>query len=88
MNKALLFYLNKINPIIAIFIFLWCFWIFSCPIFIAILHHKFHWTMAKALIDGREYSIPMYILIKGLFCSIMLWIVGEYFKSQFSKSNS
>ena len=88
MNKVLLFYLNRINPVVAVFIFLWCLWVYSCPIFIAILHHDFHLSMTKALLDGREYYVQMYILIKGLFCSIMLWIVGEYFKSYFSKSNN
>ena len=88
MKKAVLFYLTKINPVIAVFIFLWCFWIFSCPVFIAILHHDFHWSTTRALLDGREYYIPMYILIKGVFCSIMLWIVGEYFKSYFSKPDN
>jgi hypothetical protein len=84
MKPAVLFYLERINPVVAVFIFLWCLWIYSCPLFIAVVHHKFHWHMVKALMDGREYYIPMYILIKGVFCSLMLWIVGEYFKGLFT----
>lgn len=87
MKKAILFYLEKINPFVAVFILLWCIWIYSCPLVIAIFHNKLEWKIIKGLIDGREYGIPMYILIKGFFCSIMLWLVGEYFKEQFKKAN-
>lgn len=87
MKKAVVFYLDKINPIVAAFIFLWCLWIFICPVVIEILHHTFKWNMVKALIDGREYYLQMFIVIKGLFCSIMLWIVGEYFKLYFLRQD-
>jgi hypothetical protein len=86
MNKAILIYLNKINPIIAIFILLWCSWIYFSPVFIDIYHHKFEISMLKTLINGGDNNISMYIFIKGIFCSIMLWIVGEYFKNQFNKN--
>jgi hypothetical protein len=85
MKRPIIIYLEKFNPILAIFIFLWCFWTYSCPLFIAILHHKFEWKLLKTMIDAREYYIPMYILIKGIFCSVILWLVGEYFKVQFQK---
>jgi hypothetical protein len=87
MNKAIQFYLEKINPILALSIFLWCFWVWSCPLFIEIMHGNFKWKLLKVMIDSREYYIPMYILIKGLFCGVILWIVGEYFRIQFKKSS-
>jgi hypothetical protein len=87
MRKAILFYLEKVNPFLALFIFLWCFWIYFSPLLIVIMHNKFEWKLLKGLIDGREYYIQMYIVIKGLFCSVMLLLVGEYFKDQFRKGN-
>jgi hypothetical protein len=87
MKKSFIFYLKKINPFLALFIFLWCFWIYLSPLCIAILHHKFAWSMLKELIDGRENYVQMYIFIKGIFCSIMLWLVGEYFKHYFVNDN-
>jgi|WetSurMetagenome_2_1015567.scaffolds.fasta_scaffold774808_1 hypothetical protein len=87
MNQSILFYLRKINPIVAIFIFLWCSWIYFSPIIIEIYHHTFKLSLLKTLINGGENYISMYIFIKGVFCSIILWIVGEYFKNQYLKSN-
>lgn len=80
-------YLKWINPIVAILIFLWCCYIYFGGMFIEITHHEFTFEKFKDLIDPRDNNFNMYFIIKGLFCSIMLLIVGDYFKRIYDKDN-
>jgi hypothetical protein len=87
MKNAITIYLNKINPFVALFIFLWCSWIYFGPFIVSIIEQNSIMSEFKKLFDGEENGISMYIFVKGIFCSLMLWLVGEYFKHYFAKNN-
>jgi len=74
------------TPFLSILILLYCSWIYFCPFIILAKHGQLTLSsFFKSLVDSREYYIQMYILIKGVFCSAMLFIVGNYFYRQVDK---
>jgi hypothetical protein len=75
-------------PVISVFILVYCTWIFFCPIAIDIKHGNMSvGKFLKALVDSRDYYIQMYILVKGVFCSTILFVVGKYFEGELEKKN-
>lgn len=74
------------TPSLSLLILLYCTWIYFCPFVISAKHGQLTiGSFFKALLDSREYYIQMYILIKGILCSAILYIVGHYFYNQLDK---
>jgi len=78
------FYLKWINPVIAILILLICSWIYFGGYFIS-FNGKSPFLEGKSIIDPREMGFSMYFFAKGLFCSSMLFLFGEFLKRKLFK---
>ena len=79
-NKALLFYLTWINPVVALGVFALCSWLPLTGITT---------TLAEggALADYFEDDfLSMYFIGKGVFCCFLLWLFGLFFRFQLLKA--
>ncbi|MFA5337647.1 MAG: hypothetical protein WC330_04885 [Candidatus Omnitrophota bacterium] len=78
------FYLKWINPIVAILILVICSWLYFGGYFVS-FGNKSPFLKGKSIIDPSEMNLPMYFFAKGLFCSSMLFLFGEFFKRKLRK---
>ncbi len=78
------FYLKWINPLVAIVILLICSWIYFGGYFIG-FDKKSAFMEGKNIIDPGEMGFSMYFFAKGLFCSSMLFLFGQFLKRKLFK---
>lgn len=82
------FYLKWVNPIVAIMIFIICTSLYFGRYFVNFnpkevsLHAK-----GENIIDPAQMGLPMYFFAKGLFCSSILFLFGEFLKSKIVNKN-
>lgn len=77
-NRALLFYLTWINPVIAVAVLYLC----ASSLFggvISSLDPSASTTPSSAADFGDSFS--MYFVGKGLFCSSLLFLFGQFFRA-------
>jgi len=80
------FYLKWINPTIAVLILLICTWLYFGGYFVRFdPKETSHYEKGESIIDPEEMNLPMYFFAKGLFCSSMLFLFGEFLKRKLSK---
>ncbi|HNX23556.1 MAG TPA: hypothetical protein PKG60_05880 [Spirochaetota bacterium] len=75
------FYLKYINPVAALIVFGLCFWLY-------IGNYFFHFGSPSYSDSKTPYqqglnilmydSLPIYFLVKGIFCSLMLFLFGKF----------
>jgi hypothetical protein len=80
-NKALVFYLTWVNPLLAIAVFYFCSWQ-SIAALVSESGSSGSAGGAKASILGSPDGDPfaMYFLGKGIFCSSALFLFGLFFR--------
>ncbi|MFA6281415.1 MAG: hypothetical protein WCY05_02800 [Candidatus Omnitrophota bacterium] len=78
------FYLKWVNPIVALLILIICSWVYFGGYFVG-FNEKSKFEKKEVLIDPNEMGMPMYFFAKGLFCSSMLFLFGEFMKRKLSK---
>jgi len=74
------FYLKWINPIIALVILAICCWIYFGGYFINLSGEETPFANGTPILDVDELGFSMYFFAKGLFCSSMLFLFGEFLK--------
>lgn len=78
------FYLKWINPIVALLILVICSWLYFGGYFVSFAD-KSPFLRGKNIIDPSEMNLSMYFFAKGLFCSSMLFLFGEFLKRKLFK---
>jgi hypothetical protein len=78
------FYLKWINPAVALLILVICSWLYFGGYFVSFAD-KSPFLKGKNIIDPAEMEFPMYFFAKGLFCSSMLFLFGEFLKRKLPK---
>ncbi len=79
------FYLKWVNPIVALFILVICSWLYFGGYFVSFSADKSPFLRGKLIIDPAEMNLQMYFFAKGLFCSSMLFLFGEFMKKRLPK---
>lgn len=85
MNNFLKFYLKWINPFIAGLILIICVWIYFGGYFLQFGETEPPFLKGDSIIDPGELGFSMYFFAKGLFCSSMLFLFGEFMKRYIEK---
>ena len=80
------FYLKWVNPIIALLILVICSWLYFGGYFVSFSADKSLFLKGKNILDPAEMNLQMYFFAKGLFCSSMLFLFGEFMKRKISKN--
>jgi len=80
MNRFLDFYLKWINPLIALTILLICTWIYFGGYFFQFGGGETPFVKGAVIIDPDDFTLSMYFFAKGLFCSSLLFLFGEFMK--------
>ena len=78
------FYLKWVNPIVALVILVICSWLYFGGYFVSFSGES-PFAKGKIIIDPAEMNLPMYFFAKGLFCSSMLFLFGEFLKRKLYK---
>lgn len=76
------FYLKWINPIIALAVLGLCSWLWLGPYFLSPGGSPYAMGLTPF---NLEQGFGMYFFAKGLFCSAMLFIAGEFLKRFLAK---
>lgn len=80
------FYLKWINPVVALLILIICSWLYFGGYFVNFNPKEpSPYERGENIIDPDEMNLPMYFFAKGLFCSSMLFLFGEFLKRKLSK---
>jgi hypothetical protein len=79
------FYLKWINPIVALVILVICTWIYFGGYFIDLGGGQAPFSKGDNIFDVDEMGFNMYFFAKGLFCSSMLLLFGEFLKRYLKK---
>lgn len=74
------FYLTYVNPALAVLILLICAWIYIGGYFTNFEGEETAFSDGKSILDPNEMGFPLYFFAKGLFCSAMLFLFGEFMK--------
>ncbi len=74
------FYLKWINPCVALLILIICTWIYVGGYFVSYDAGQSPFAKGEVFIDPEEMGFSMYFFAKGLFCSSMLFLFGEFLK--------
>jgi hypothetical protein len=82
------FYLKWINPIVALVILAICCWVYFGGYFISLDGSETPFTKGKHLLDAGDEGFQMYFFAKGLFCSSMLFLFGEFLKKYLNKETT
>jgi hypothetical protein len=80
------FYLRRINPIVALAILLICTWIWLGGYFLNFDGGETSFQEGVSIIDPSEMGFSLYFFAKGLFCSAMLLLFGEFLRKYLAKS--
>jgi hypothetical protein len=75
------FYLTWINPAVALIVLVICTWIYFGGYFVS-FGSDTPFMEGKSIIDPDEMAMPLYFFAKGLFCSSMLFLFGEFMKTR------
>ena len=78
------FYLKWLNSLVALLILIICSWIYFGGYFVS-FGDKSLFAKGKIIIDPGEMGMSMYFFAKGLFCSSMLFLFGEFMKRKLAK---
>jgi len=76
------FYLKWVNPIVALAILAICTWIYFGGYFVS-FGKETPFMKGQSLIEPSEMGMSMYFFAKGLFCSSMLLLFGEFLKTKY-----
>ena len=79
------FYLKWINPFVALVILAICTWLYFGGYFIDLGGGETPFSKGDNLFDVDEMGFSMYFFAKGLFCSSMLFLFGEFLKRYLKK---
>lgn len=79
------FYLKWINPAVAILILAICCWIYFGGYFLNLDGGETPFSKGKHILDVDELGFQMYFFAKGLFCSSLLFLFGEFLKKYLNK---
>lgn len=80
------FYLRRINPVVALVILLICTWIWLGGYFLNLGGGETSFQEGVSIIDPGEMAFSLYFFAKGLFCSAMLLLFGEFLKKYLAKN--
>ena len=75
-----MFYLKWINSIVAVVILALCSWLYFGGYFIDLGGGDAPFAEGKHILDTNEMGFGIYFFAKGLFCSSMLFLFGEFLK--------
>lgn len=74
------FYLRWVNPAVALLVLLICTWIYLGGYFTAPGDGESAFERGDGLLDPNEMAFSLYFFAKGLFCSSVLFMAGEFLK--------
>jgi hypothetical protein len=74
------FYLRWVNPAVAMAVLAICTWIYIGGYFTAPGDGESAFERGEGLLDPNEMAFSMYFFAKGLFCSSVLLMAGEFLK--------